>query len=97
MISEQFLHDIANYVDGRIAKVVLNGAYEITDFEEKAVNENMVALNYIVPAADVSLVTKIELKDSNDNLITSEDVNVPITVDTLLLQTIEIKEVVANG
>ncbi len=93
MISTHFLQDVAEYVNGRIAKVVLNGMYEITDFETKAVTDNTLALRYIIPGAEVSLVTKIELKSAEDELITSNDVHVPITSDTLMLQTIEVKEV----
>lgn len=93
MIAEQLLHDIAEYVDGRVAKVVLNGTYEITQFEVKEVTENVLALNYIIPVSDVSLVTTIELKDATDNILTAHNVNVPITTDTLMLQTIEAKEV----
>lgn len=93
MINEQFLYDIAEYVDERVAKVVINESYEITEFEVKAVTNNVLALNYIVPASEVSLITKIELKDTENNQITANDVNVPIASDTLMLQTIEVKEV----
>ena len=93
MINEQFLYDIAEYVDERVAKVVINESYEITEFEVKAVTNNVLALNYIVPASEVSLITKIELKDTENNQITANNVNVPITSDTLMLQTIEVKEV----
>jgi len=41
----------------------------------------------------VSLVTKIELKSVQNEVITSNDVNVPISSDTLMLQTITVKEV----
>ncbi|MBN2980101.1 ketopantoate hydroxymethyltransferase [Cohnella algarum] len=93
MITQSFLMDVAEYVDGRIAKVVINGTYVITEFEAKDVAENTVALNYIVPVADVSLITTIELMDAADNVISSANVNVPITTDTLMLQNIEVKEV----
>lgn len=93
MINAQFLQDVAEYVDDRVAKVVLNESYEITDFEVKAVTDNILALNYIVPVSEVSLITKIELKDADNNQITANDVNIPIASDTLMLQTIEVKEV----
>jgi|HigsolmetaAR201D_1030396.scaffolds.fasta_scaffold57040_2 hypothetical protein len=93
MIAEQFMHDVAQYVEGRVSKVVLNSSYVISQFEQKAVTDGMLAINYIIPASDVSLVTKIELKDAADHVITSHDVNVPITSDTLMLQTIHVKEV----
>nr|WP_150959370.1 ketopantoate hydroxymethyltransferase [Aneurinibacillus sp. XH2] len=92
MITQEFLHDVAEYSNGRVAKVVINDTYEITNFEVKEVTDNVLALNYIVPAGSVSVVTKIELKDSSDKLISSNTVNVPITTDTMMIQSIEVKE-----
>ncbi|RXZ84695.1 ketopantoate hydroxymethyltransferase [Paenibacillaceae bacterium] len=92
MITTALLHDVAEYVDSRVAKVVINGSYEITDFQLKQVTEHTLVLNYLIPAAAVSLVTLIELKDAADNTLTSNAVNVPITADHLMLQTIEAKE-----
>ncbi|MEK5480297.1 ketopantoate hydroxymethyltransferase [Paenibacillus sp. FSL R5-0407] len=93
MIASSFLNGVANYTHGRIAKVVLNDLIEITNFAIKEVTESTVGMQYIVPAALVSLVTKIDLKDSSNNLISTNNVYVPIASDTLLLQTILIKEV----
>ncbi|MFB9273364.1 ketopantoate hydroxymethyltransferase [Cohnella cellulosilytica] len=93
MIDTQFLHDVAGYVNGRIAKVVLNSMVEITSFTVKEAPDRTVILQYIIPVADVSLVELIELKDASDNLITSNEVEIPITSDTLVLQTVEVKEV----
>ncbi|WP_276358396.1 ketopantoate hydroxymethyltransferase [Cohnella caldifontis] len=92
MISSVFLHDVAEYTDSRVAKVVLNGSYAITNFQVKQVTDDTLALNYIVPAADISLITRIEVKDAADVVLTSNDVNVPIASDTLMLQTIKAKE-----
>lgn len=93
MIETQFLNDVATYVDSRVAKVVLNGSHEIADFEVKQVTDRTLALNYIIPAAEISVVTSIELRDANENVITSNAVNIPVTSDTLMLQTIEVQEV----
>lgn len=93
MIAAQFLNDVANYTNSHVAKVVINGVYEINDFQVKQVTGNVLALNYFVPAADVSMITLIELKDAVDNIISSNNVNIPITADHLMLQTIEIMEV----
>ncbi|MFC4601862.1 ketopantoate hydroxymethyltransferase [Cohnella hongkongensis] len=93
MIDTQFLSDVADYVNGRIAKVILNGTVDITNFTVKEVSERTVILQYIIPVADVSLVELIELKDTSGNLITSNPVEIPITSDTLMLQTVEVKEV----
>lgn len=92
MIAEGILHDVAEYVNGRVAKVVLNGTYEITDFEVKSVTDSVLVLNYIIPVAEIPLVTLIELKDAADTVLSSNAVNIPIAADHLMLQTIEVKE-----
>lgn len=92
MIAANLLHDLVTYVNVRVAKVVINGTYEITSFKVKEVTDNVLALNYIVPVADVSLITSIELKDTTNNVLTSNQVNIPIVADHLMLQTIVVKE-----
>lgn len=92
MIATELLHDVADYVNGRIAKVVLNGTFEITDFSVKGVTEDTVTLNYIVPVAEVPLITLVELKDAAGTVLSSNVVNVPITTDHVMLQTITVRE-----
>ncbi|WP_127575247.1 ketopantoate hydroxymethyltransferase [Paenibacillus barengoltzii] len=92
MIASTLLSEIAELVDSKIAKVVLNETYEIDTFEVKAVTGSTVGMQYVVPASAVSVVTKIELKNSSDQVVSSNDVYVPITSDTLILQTVEVKE-----
>lgn len=91
MIAASLLNELADYVDGKIAKVVINGSYEITEFEVKAVTDNVLALNYIVPVAEVSLITLVELKAANNTVLTSNPVNVPIAADHMMLQTITVR------
>ncbi|HEY4391098.1 MAG TPA: ketopantoate hydroxymethyltransferase [Paenibacillus sp.] len=93
MIVSTFLSDIADYTNGKIAKVVLNDTVEISNFTIKEVNGSMIAMQYIVPATLVSTINKIELKDGDDNVISTNNVFVPIATDTLLLQNIQVKEV----
>lgn len=92
MIYQEALNDLANHLNSRITKVVLNGAYEITQFEQKAVTDSTVALNFIIPAAEISLVTLIEVMGPTIK-VSSKAVNVPITSDNLMLETFEIEEV----
>lgn len=93
MIVNSFLNDVARFVDANITKVVLNDTIEVTDFVIKEVTGSTVGMQYIVTADDVSLVTKIDLRDADDNIKTTNNVYVPITTDTLLLQTVHVKEV----
>lgn len=92
MITAQFLNKTANFINSEVAKVVINGTYEITNFDVKQVTGNTLALNYLVPVADVSLITEIELKDDQNNVISSNNVYVPITTDHMMIQAIEVKE-----
>lgn len=91
-MDQEILNDLAVHLNSRITKVVLNGVYEITNFIVKEVTASTVALNFLIPAADVSLVTLIEVKGDNIR-ISSKPVNVPITSDNLMLETFEITEV----
>jgi len=93
MIEQAYLTRHADIVRMDIAKVVLNGVYEITEFEQKAVTDSTVALNYIIPATAVSLVTTIEIKRADNSRISYKPVNLPVTSDTLMLETFEIEEV----
>ncbi|MEK3788739.1 ketopantoate hydroxymethyltransferase [Paenibacillus sp. FSL K6-1230] len=93
MISSTLLADLAEVVNGKIAKVVLNDAVELPDFAIKRVDGSTVAMQYIIPVSSVSLVTNIKLKTSTDEMLTDNNVHVPIASDTLLLHTLSIKEV----
>lgn len=92
MITTEFLHDVAVYANGRVKKVVLNGSYEIADFEIKQVNENILSMKYMVPFGSVEAISKIELQGTAGEVISTNEVAVPITTDTLLLQTLKVKE-----
>ncbi len=94
MIATSLLNELAVYVDSRVEKVILNGTYTITNFEVKSVTDNVLVLNYIVPVAEVSLITLVELKDADDNVLSSNAVNVPITADHMMLQMITVKEAI---
>jgi len=95
MIEQAYLERLAGVVESDIAKVVLNGVYEITEFEQKAVTDSTVALNFIIPANAVSLVTTIEVKRADNSRISYKPVNRPVASHTLMLETFEIEEVTA--
>lgn len=93
MIVSTFLNEISEYTDSRIAKVVLNDVYEITTFQVKEVTGTTLGMQYIVPSSAISLITKIDIKTATNQLISTNNVYVPIASDTLLLQTIYVREV----
>lgn len=93
MIRMEFLNELANVVEQKIAKVVLNASVEITEFEVKQVDSQVVTLNYLVPASAVSVINLIELRAVDDSVISTNTVEVPITADTIMVQTLEVREV----
>ncbi|RCX22600.1 hypothetical protein DFP94_101180 [Fontibacillus phaseoli] len=93
MMNSSFLNEIANYTNAKIAKVILNDTVEITDFTVKQVNESTIGMQYMISASRVELVTKIELADASGQPLSTNEVYVPIASDTLLLHTIQVKEV----
>lgn len=94
MIDQGYLVELTEYTDDKIAKVVLNsGAYEITSFDIKQVAANLLTMEYMVPVGSVSEITLIELKSPTGQLISSNNVFIPITTDTVIKQTIKVMEV----
>ncbi|SMG38204.1 ketopantoate hydroxymethyltransferase [Paenibacillus aquistagni] len=92
MIPTAFLSDIAAYTKGRITKVVLNGSYVISTFEHVDLADNLLSIQYLIPKGAVETVSLIELQDKDGHVVSSNEVHVPIKADTMLLQTIQVKE-----
>lgn len=92
MITASFLHDVAAYTDEQINKVVLNDSYEITNFSVRQVDNQTVILQYTVPFDSVSVIERIELRTADDQIISTNDVYVPITAEAIISQTIHVKE-----
>jgi hypothetical protein len=94
MITDQFLGSVADFVNTNVAKVVLNQDHEITDFTIKSVQGNVLTMEYMVPAASVSVINLVQLKDVTGALISENQVYVPVPSDTIIRQTITVSELV---
>ncbi|WP_404407752.1 ketopantoate hydroxymethyltransferase [Jeotgalibacillus malaysiensis] len=92
MMNPDFLNSLATYTHSKIEKVVINEVHEIIEFEVKSQQSNEVKVEYLVPFNLVETVTKIELKDQSDQVVTTNNVFVPITSDTLLKHNFLIQE-----
>ena len=92
MITTGFLGNVAEFVNSKIAKVVLNSSYEITNFDAKQVSSGLINMQYTVPNGAITAINLIELKDNAGNVVSSNQVYVPITADTIITQTIKVKE-----
>lgn len=92
MITQEFLSEVVQFVDSKIAKVVINESFEIRDFEMKQAGQSLVRIEYTVPNRSVNTIHLIQLKDNEGLVVSSNTVHVPITSDTLIQQTIKIEE-----
>lgn len=91
MINLELLKEFANTANQKIDRVILNGTHIITDFAVKQVTGTVLAINYLVKASDVPIITKIELA-GHDGVVSSHNVSIPIQVDQVLIQEIEVLE-----
>jgi len=95
MMPISFLNDIAVFINNETFKIVLNsGEYEITNFDSKTVEDNLLTINYTVPNGAVAIVERIEVRKLNNEVISDNTVYVPITADSIFKQTFKVTEVV---
>ncbi|WP_067843573.1 hypothetical protein [Amphibacillus sediminis] len=92
MIKQAFLDDVANYINTRIKKIRLNDSYLIDQFVVKQVQQSTVTMEFLVPFGSVEVIDKIDLIDQENQVISTNSVTVPITSDTVILQSFEVKE-----
>lgn len=92
MIKQAFLDDVANYINTRIIKIRLNDSYLIDQFVVKQIQQSTVTMEFLVPFGSVEVIDKIDLIDQENQVISTNSVTVPITSDTVILQSFEVKE-----
>ena len=92
-IKPEMLNSIAEFTSSDIAKVRINDSLIITDFTIKESIQNIVTIEYqIALESGITEVTKVELLDATDNVLTESLVYVPILESIILKHTIQIKE-----
>ena len=92
-IQQAMLNKLATFSAIEIAKVRINGTYIITDFEVKSASANVVTVQYyVIPESGIANVTRIELLDSANNVLTRSNVYVPLVLGVNLKHTILVKE-----
>lgn len=75
-------HKVAQFIIGATTKVRINGSHFITTFISKTVDENEANIIYDVAFGSVDNVTKIELMDDEDNVLSATNLFIPIPDDT---------------
>ena len=75
-------HKVAQFIIGATTKVRINGSHVITTFISKTVDENEANIIYDVAFGSVDNVTKIELMDDEDNVLSTTNLFIPVPDDT---------------
>lgn len=77
----------------KIEYIKINGTYEVRNFITKAVDNGKVVVEYIVPiSSNITEITKIEMFDSVDKVLSAVTLYVPILNDVELKHIISIEE-----
>ncbi|MFD0712856.1 ketopantoate hydroxymethyltransferase [Paenibacillus sp. GCM10027626] len=92
MIATAYLGELASYTNNKIAKVVINGTFEITSFSVKQATGGVIEMKYMIPNGAVPEATLVELRSAGNDVISSNVVSVPITSDTIITQKIQVRE-----
>lgn len=74
-ITDDLLGAVATFVSSDVSKARLNET-EVVSTITKTVTDNVLVITYVVPA-ELSAITKIELLDSSNNVLTSANVYIP--------------------
>lgn len=90
-IQSALLTGVANFVSADVATARINGSVSISDLE-KEISGSTLTITYKVPQEQATEITKVELLDANNNVLTSSAVYIPVTTSTILKHTIPVSE-----
>lgn len=97
-IQEYFLNELKSFTLSKIGYVKLNNVKVINDFITKDIVDGKLNLEYaVLNSFNLSEITKVDVYTSDNNLLTSIDLYVPIIEDLELKHIINIEEGVTNG
>lgn len=92
-IQQTLLNKIATFTVAEIAKVRINDSYIVPRFEIKSASANVATIQYyVMPESGITNVTRIELLDSANNVLTRSNVYIPLVLGVNLKHTILVKE-----
>lgn len=91
-IQSPLLTDIAGFTLNDVAKARVNGLVVINAFQQKTVLGTQAVIAYNVMPTDVETITKVELLDSANNVLTSNTVYVPVVLGVVMTHKITVKE-----
>lgn len=92
-IQQILLNKLATFTATEIAKVRINDSYIVPSVEIKSASANVATIQYyVMPESGITNVTRIELLDSANNVLTQSNVYIPLVLGVNLKHTILVKE-----
>ena len=88
-VQQELLEDTAKAIPPNVASARINGSIVISSLERTTVG-NVAQVQYTVTAEQTTLVTQIELLDSDGNVLTPSPVYVPVTEPAILTHKIQV-------
>lgn len=88
-VQQELLEDAAKAIPPNVASARINGSIVISSLDRTTVG-NVAQVQYTVTAEQTSLVTQIELLDSDGNVLTTSPVYVPVTEPAIFTHKIQV-------
>ncbi|WP_394266721.1 putative phage tail protein [Anaerotignum sp.] len=88
-VQQELLVDTAKAIPPNVASARINGSIVISSLDRTTVG-NVAQVQYTVTAEQTSLVTQIELLDSDGNVLTTSPVYVPVTEPAIFTHKIQV-------
>lgn len=88
-VQQELLEDTAKAIPPNVASARINGSIVISSLDRTTVG-NVAQVQYTVTAEQTSLVTQIELLDSDGNVLTTSPVYVPVTEPAIFTHKIQV-------
>lgn len=88
-VQQELLEDTAKAIPPNVTSARINGSIVISSLDRTTVG-NVAQVQYTVTAEQTSLVTQIELLDSDGNVLTTSPVYVPVTEPAIFTHKIQV-------
>lgn len=92
-INDNLVNYLAQQLEQKVNYVKLNNSKKITDFTLKSTMGNQLTIEYnVMTNIGITEITNVKLYDSEDNILTNTNLYIPVSTDTVINHTIQVKE-----